>query len=159
MQDASGRYIIAFNGEIFNFAQLSEQYLAAVWTRIGGPKSHSDTEVLLYLLIEHGPACLEWLSGFFAFAFWDTEKGELLIARDRFGKKPLMYYQDDDSIAFASEMKALFEWGIPRRLNYTALHQYLQLNYVPQPQSMIAGVKKLKPGHFMRIGKDGAAVY
>ena len=159
MKDVSGRYVIAFNGEIFNFAQLSEQYLGPVWERIGGPKSHSDTEVLLYLLIEYGPACLEWLSGFFAFAFWDTEKGELLLARDRFGKKPLLYYDSNDYFAFASEMKALFGWGIPRKLNYTALHQYLQLNYVPQPQSMISGVQKLKPAHYIIIGKDGIAAY
>jgi len=159
MQDVSGRYVITFNGEIFNFAQLSDQYLAPVWARIGGPKSHSDTEVLLYLLIEHGPECLAWLSGFFAFAFWDKEKEELLLARDRFGKKPLAYYAGDDYFAFASEMKALFEWGIPRKLNYTALHQYLQLNYVPQPQSMIAGVQKLKPAHYMRIDKGGIGEY
>ncbi len=156
MQDVSGRYVIVFNWEIFNFAQLSEQYLGPVWARTGGPNSHSDTEVLLYLLIEHGPACLEWLSGFFAFAFWDTEEGTLMIARDRFGKKPLLYYKDADYIAFASEMKSLFAWGIPRKLNYTALHQYLQLNYVPQPQSMITGVRKLMPGHYVRIGSDGA---
>jgi asparagine synthase (glutamine-hydrolysing) len=151
--------VIIFNGEIFNFEGLSAQYLQDVWARIGGPKSHSDTEVLLYLLIEYGPQCLEWLSGFFAFAFWDTEREELILARDRFGKKPLMYYASDDYIAFASEMKALFGWGIPRRLNYTALHQYLQLNYVPQPQSMVAGVQKLKPAHYMRVDKGGIREY
>lgn len=159
MQDTTGRYVIAFNGEIFNFAELSAEYLKPVWERIGGPKSHSDTEVLLYLLIEYGPKCLEWLSGFFAFAFWDKEKGEVIIARDRFGKKPLLYYKGDDYLAFSSEMKALFEWGIPRKLNYTALHQYLQLNYIPQPQSMIEGVQKLKPGHYMRLTADGIGEY
>jgi asparagine synthase (glutamine-hydrolysing) len=159
MQDVTGRYVIVFNGEIFNFAELAEQHLKEVWQRIGGPKSHSDTEVLLYLLIEHGPKCLEWLSGFFAFAFWDKESGELLLARDRFGKKPLLYYAADDYVAFASEMKALFEWGIPRKLNHTALHQYLQLNYVPQPQSMITGVKKLRAAHYMRINGSGIFEY
>ena len=159
MEDKSGRYVIAFNGEIFNFAELAAEHLKPVWERIGGPVSHSDTEVLLYLLIEYGPKCLEWLSGFFAFAFWDKEKGELLLARDRYGKKPLLYYAVDEYVAFASEMKALFEYGIPRKLNFTALHQYLQLNYVPQPQSMIAGVKKLKAAHYMRVGKSGITEY
>src|SRR4051812_17115883 len=65
MRDKSGRYTLVFNGEIFNFAALATQHLKGVWERIGGPVSHSDTEVLLYLLIEYGPACLEWLSGFF----------------------------------------------------------------------------------------------
>jgi asparagine synthase (glutamine-hydrolysing) len=159
MKDKSGRYVLAFNGEIFNFEALSEQYLQPVWERIGGPSSHSDTEVLLYLLIEYGVECLSWLSGFFAFALWDMQEGELLLARDRFGKKPLAYYANEDYFAFASEMKALFAWGIPKRLNYTALHQYLQLNYVPQPQSMIAGVSRLKAGHYMRIGSSGITAY
>ncbi len=155
MQDKSGRYVLAFNGEIFNFAELSTEYLAPVWARIGPPLSHSDTEVLLYLLIEYGPRCLEWLSGFFAFAFWDKETGSLLLARDRFGKKPLLYYKDSDYLAFGSEMKALFAWDIPREINFTALHQYLQLNYVPQPQSMVRGVQKLRPGHFLQVDKKG----
>lgn len=155
MEDVSGRYVIVFNGEIFNFAALSQQKLGKVWDRIGGPRSHSDTEVLLYLLIEYGPACLEWLSGFFAFAFWDRQEERLILARDRFGKKPLLYYAADDYFAFASEMKSLLAWGIPRKLNYTALHQYLQLNYVPQPQSMLQGVRKLKPAHYMIVDKSG----
>ncbi len=159
MRDVTGRYVLVFNGEIFNYEQLSRQYLAGVWERIGGPKSHSDTEVLLYLLIEHGHTCLEWLSGFFAFAFYDTQKEELLLARDRFGKKPLLYYQDEGFFAFASEMKALLAYDIPRRLNYSALHQYLQLNYVPQPQSMFEGVAKLKPAHYVKVNKEGIREY
>lgn len=159
MSDVSGRYTLVFNGEIFNYEALSKQYLSETWIRIGGPKSHSDTEVLLYLLIEHGAACLEWLSGFFAFAFYDQQKGELLLSRDRFGKKPLLYYRNEDFFAFASEMKALLAYDIPRKLNYNALHQYLQLNYVPQPQSMLEGVAKLKPAHYMIINRSGQQEY
>lgn len=159
MADPSGRYRIVFNGEIFNFTQLSEKYLAPVWARTGGPVSHSDTEVLLHLLIEHGSDCLPWLSGFFAFAFWDTQRGDLMLARDRYGKKPLLYYTDENYFAFASEMKSLMEWGIPRQLNTDALQQYLQLNYVPQPQSMLQGVRKLKAAHYMRINVNGIHEY
>ena len=159
MADASGRYRIVFNGEIFNFRELSEKYLRPVWARTGGPASHSDTEVLLYLLIEHGPVCLPWLSGFFAFAFYDTQQMTLLLARDHFGKKPLLYYAGNDYFAFASEMKALLEWDIPRELNTDVLLQYLQLNYVPQPQSMLQGVAKLKPAHYMRITGNGIVDY
>lgn len=155
MQDVSGRYTIVFNGEIFNYEHLSSTYLSDVWQRTNGPRTTSDTEILLYLLIEHGEKCIEWLSGFFAFAFYDNVTQEVLLARDRYGKKPLLYYSDDKSIAFASEMKALLEWGIPRNLNYTVLHQYLQLNYIPQPQSIFNNVQKLQSGHFLKITPNG----
>lgn len=156
MADPSGRYQIAFNGEIFNFRELSRTYLEPVWERTGGPRSHSDTEVLLHLLIEHGPACLPWLSGFFAFAFYDRQEERLILGRDRFGKKPLLYYRNTAFVAFASEMKSLLAWDIPRKLNLVVLRQYLQLNYVPQPQSMLEGVAKLRPGHYMEAGPDGS---
>ncbi len=155
MPDHSGRYYIVFNGEIFNYRWLSERYLGDAWKKHGQPRTHSDTEVLLYLLIEYGAQCLAWLQGFFALAFYDRETGTLLLARDRFGKKPLLYYTATDYVAFASEMKALLAWGIPRELDYTVLHQYLQLNYIPQPQSMLQGVARLKQGHYMKITSEG----
>lgn len=159
MYDHTGRYVIVFNGEIFNFQELSKQYLQATWQSIGRSNISSDTEVLLYLLICYGTACLPWLSGFFAFALYDIKENTLLLARDRFGKKPLLYYSCDDYFAFASEMKALLEWGIPRSLDYSVLHQYLQLNYIPQPQSMLKGVAKLKPAHYMTIDAGGLKEY
>lgn len=152
MEDAGGRYVIVFNGEIFNFQSLSDQYLTDTWTATGGPRTTSDTEVLLYLLIRYGAACLPWLSGFFAFAFYDRQTGRMILARDRYGKKPLLYYKDENYLAFASEMKALLAWGIPRKLDFTVLSQYLQLNYVPQPFSMLQGVAKLRPGHYLELG-------
>ncbi|MCB0700161.1 MAG: asparagine synthase (glutamine-hydrolyzing) [Chitinophagales bacterium] len=155
MSDHTGRYVIVFNGEIFNYQELSTKYLQQIWASNGGPRTTSDTEVLLYLLIEHGEKCLEWLSGFFAFALYDTQADTLLLARDRYGKKPLLYYRTDEQFAFSSEMKSLLEWGIPKKLNYSVLHQYLQLNYIPQPQSMIAGVTKLKAGHYIKINGTG----
>ncbi len=159
MYDHTGRYVIVFNGEIFNFKELSKQYLQATWQSIGRNNISSDTEVLLYLLIRYGTACLPWLSGFFAFALYDIKEDTLLLARDRFGKKPLLYYSCDDYFAFASEMKALLEWGIPKKLDYTVLHQYLQLNYIPQPQSMLKGVARLKPAHYMTIDAGGLKEY
>jgi len=159
MKDKSGRYVLVFNGEIFNYTQLIEKYLQKTWQRIGGPQTHSDTEALLYLLIEYGTECLQWLDGFFVFSFYDIETGEMILARDRFGKKPLLYYTSPDYFAFSSEMKALLEWGIPKELDYTVLYQYLQLNYIPQPQSMLQGVAKLKPGWFMKLNKSGMTDY
>lgn len=157
MYDKSSRYVMVFNGEIFNYKELSEKYLKAVWERTGGPETSSDTEVLLYLLIEYGEKCLEWLSGFFALAFYDTQKNELLIARDRFGKKPLFYYSGDGYFAFASEMKALLAWDIPKELNYNTLYEYLQLNYIPTPHSMIKGVTRMEPGHYLKINAQGVS--
>jgi asparagine synthase (glutamine-hydrolysing) len=159
MQDSSGRYVLVFNGEIFNFKHLANRHLGNQWQALGKTTTNSDTEVLLYLLIHYGTECINWLSGFFAFAFYDRELNTLLVARDRYGKKPFMYYADDDKFAFASEMKALLEWGIPKELNFTVLQQYLQLNYIPQPQSIFKGVLWLKQGHYMHINGNGKATY
>ncbi|MEI8278490.1 MAG: asparagine synthase (glutamine-hydrolyzing) [Bacteroidota bacterium] len=159
MADHTGRYIIVFNGEIFNFKELSNNRLTSVWQQIGGARTGSDTEVLLYLLIEYGTKCLEWLSGFFAFSFYDTHTGTMIIARDRYGKKPLLYYACDNYLAFSSEMKSLLEWDISKELDYTVLHEYLQLNYIPQPQSMLKGVAKLKAGHYMVYNSKGRQSY
>ena len=159
MKSKNNRYVIVFNGEIFNYQELSNQFLKSYWEEIGQPITHSDTEVLLGLLIQYGTKCLNWLHGFFAFSFFDTQSGRMIVARDPFGKKPLLYHLTKDGLAFSSEIKALLEWNIPRKVNYSVLHQYLQLNYVPQPQSMIEGVEKLKPGHFMVLGKQGLEDY
>lgn len=150
MSDVSGRYTIAFNGEIFNFAELKDRFFPGKndW------HSHSDTEVLLYLYMQLKEKCLEHLEGFFAFAIYDKQEDELFLARDRFGKKPLLYYRNEDFFVFASEMKALMAYDIPRELNYTALLLYLQLNYIPQPSSILKGIHKLKPGHYILISKE-----
>ncbi len=147
MTDPSGRYTITYNGEIFNFKELKKQYFSnkADW------HSQSDTEVLLHLFILLKEKCLQLLSGFFAMAVYDKELNELFVARDRFGKKPLLYYADDNYLAFASEMKALLAYDLPKEIDYTVLLQYLQLNYVPQPHSILKGVKKLEPGHYMYV--------
>jgi asparagine synthase (glutamine-hydrolysing) len=147
MSDASGRYTIIFNGEIFNYQELRENCFPDKddWY------SHSDTEVLLHLFINLKEKCLPLLSGFFAFAIYDKEREELFIARDRFGKKPLHYFKDENYFAFSSELKALFEYGIPREINYSSLLQYLHLNYIPQPSSILSNVYKLEPGHYLWI--------
>lgn len=154
MTDTGGRYVLVFNGEIFNYRELGEKHLK----QLGAGcqlKTTSDTEVLLYLLIHYGEKCLPWLSGFFAFALYDRHTKRLMLGRDRFGKKPLIYYHGEDYMAFASEMKSLLAWGIPKELDYTVLHQYLQLNYIPQPQSMLRHCRKLAPGHYAFISASG----
>ncbi len=151
MKDESGRYIIVFNGEIYNFKALRKTLVDQGISF----KSESDTEVLLQLYIQEKEKCLEKLNGFFVFAIYDKEEHSLFIARDRMGIKPLLYYQDSDKIIFASEMKSLLAYGIPKALDYTSLTQYLQFNYIPAPASIFENVKKLMPGHFIKI-KDKA---
>ena len=150
MEDASGRYILIYNGEIYNYKTLRKQ----LETKGINFKSDTDTEVLLYLLIEKGIECLEELNGFFAFAFYDKQEQKLFLARDRFGIKPLVYAHDQDKIVFASEMKSLYRYGIEKKIDRSSLLMYLQLNYIPAPYSILHGAKKLEPGHFLEIFKN-----
>ncbi|QHT67949.1 asparagine synthase (glutamine-hydrolyzing) [Rhodocytophaga rosea] len=147
MTDESGRYTIVFNGEIFNFLELRQQLEAKGHTF----KSGSDTEVLLKLYIYERENCLKHLNGFFAFAIYDQEKGSLFIARDRMGIKPLLYFQDEDKLIFASEMKAMIAFGISKEVDYVSLQQFLQLNYIPAPHTIFKHVRKLLPGYYMYI--------
>jgi asparagine synthase (glutamine-hydrolysing) len=139
-------YALVFNGEIFNYKILKEKYLSDKLFL-----TDSDTEVLLYLLITYGTECLSWLSGFYAFAFYDKRREKLTIARDRFGKKPLLYYYDNEYFAFASEMKAITSFGFPKTICKETLYQYFELNYVPTNSSIFKEYHKLKPGHFIEI--------
>jgi len=153
MKDPTDRYVLIFNGEIFNYKQLKQQYFADKhdW------QSQSDTEVLLHLYIKFKEQCLSLLGGFFALAIYDIQERELFLARDRYGKKPVYYhYSPEDFFAFASELKALQDYGIPQQLDKASLQQYLQLNYIPEPYSIFKEVKKLRPGHYMTI-KAGKA--
>lgn len=152
MWDRSRRYAIIFNGEIFNYRELFKKYFSAEEQQQF--RTHSDTEVLLELFVKKGTACLPLLEGFFAFALYDTEEKMLLLARDRFGKKPLNYYLDEDRFLFASEMKALYVFEIPKQINYDALRLYLQFAYLPQPLSILQHVKKIEPGSYL-IFKNG----
>ncbi|HET6348443.1 MAG TPA: asparagine synthase (glutamine-hydrolyzing), partial [Candidatus Krumholzibacteria bacterium] len=150
MSDASGRYTIVYNGEVYNFRELRSR----LGPRAAGLRTQSDTEVVLNLFAQDGASMLETLNGFFAFAVYDRESGEVVIARDRFGIKPLLVYSDDDCVMFASEMSALLAFPIRRELDEVSLFEYLQLTYVPAPHSMLKHVRKLEPGCYVRIA-DG----
>ncbi|MDN5203303.1 asparagine synthase (glutamine-hydrolyzing) [Fulvivirgaceae bacterium BMA10] len=147
MHDDSGRFTIIFNGEIYNYRELR-----AGLERLGVTfQSNSDTEVLLKLFIREKKDCLGKLNGFFSFAIFDKEENSLFIARDRIGIKPLLYYHDEDKLIFGSEMKSILAYGIEKEIDYTSLYQYLQFNYIIAPATILKGVKKLLPGHFMMI--------
>ncbi|MEP4535281.1 MAG: asparagine synthase (glutamine-hydrolyzing) [Cyclobacteriaceae bacterium] len=150
MVDPSGRHRIVFNGEIYNFRELKKELSDA------GVNFHteSDTEVLLQAYIVWGEACLEKLNGFFAFAIYDAGEQSLFVARDRFGIKPLYFLQDENKVLFASEMKSLLAFGIPKEIDKESLHLYFQLTYIPAPKTIFQGVQKLLPGQLMTI-KEG----
>jgi asparagine synthase (glutamine-hydrolysing) len=150
MQNEAGTFTIIFNGEIFNFRELRHQFLGDVKMHSG-----SDTEVLLNLYIKLGKVCVQHLNGFFAFAIYDHQKGEVFIARDRFGIKPLHIYNDENVILFASELKALFKFPFKKEIDPDTLLLYLQLNYVPGTASMLKNVQKLAPGHMATINRQG----
>jgi asparagine synthase (glutamine-hydrolysing) len=141
--DESKRYCIVFNGEIFNFKSLKESLLKSGYSF----SSQGDSEVLLKLFMRDGEACLNQLNGFFAFCIYDREQQSLFVARDRYGVKPLLYCYDEDRFIFGSEMKAITTFGIDKNLDFEAIYAYLQLNYIPAPQTIFKHVHKLLPGH------------
>lgn len=153
MFDASGNYVIVFNGEIFNYLSLRQE-LAALGVNF---VTQSDTEALLYGYIHWGADLLNRLNGFFAFAVYHLPSQKLFLARDRFGVKPLLYYADAQRFVFASEMKALLAAQIPRQINAAAMQAYFQLNYVPQPYSMLQNVSYLPPGTYMKMNTQTGA--
>jgi asparagine synthase (glutamine-hydrolysing) len=152
MTTPDGRFTIVFNGEIFNYQELRSLLTAEEQASL---RSTSDTEVFLLLYARIGTSVFEKLRGFFAAALFDRDTRKLVLVRDRYGKKPMLIYRNEEAISFASEMKALFAMGIPRALNWDVLKIYLQLNYIPQPHSMIMGVEKLDPGSFMTLSPEG----
>ena len=145
-----GRYVITFNGEIYNYKELRQTLIAQGVSF----KSDSDTEVLLQLYAHEGKSFLNKLNGFFAFAIYDQQEKSLFIARDRMGIKPLLYYQDEFKVLFASELQAVLTLGVDAAVSQSALNYYLQLNYTPAPLTMVEGIQKLEPGHFLYIQGD-----
>lgn len=139
------RFTIVYNGEVYNYPALRRQLESKGYHF----RSHSDTEAVLYLYQEYGPACIKQLNGMFALAIWDHERQQLFLARDHFGIKPLYYCQEGERFAFASESKGLLHLpGLTRALNYQALNQYLTFLWVPDPLTLFQGIYKLPAGHW-----------
>jgi asparagine synthase (glutamine-hydrolysing) len=149
MWDESKRYCIIFNGEIFNYRELKNELHARGVTFF----SHSDTEVLLKLFIHEKENCLIRINGFFSFCVYDKHEQTFFLARDRYGIKPLLYVFDEDKFIFASEMKTILQYGIQKEIDYTSLFTYLQLNYIPAPDTIFGSVKKLLPGHYLKVSQ------
>ena len=146
--DESGRYGVVFNGEIYNYRELRADLIS----RGHKFRTQSDTEVLVHLFEESGPACVDELRGMFAFAIWDSQDRELFIARDRMGIKPLYYTERNGRLYFASEIKSLLtHHEVSAQLDHRALSEYLSLKYVPAPRTMFAGIASLPPAHSLTV--------
>ncbi len=149
----AGNVHVVFNGEIYNFRELRDELRAAGHLF----RTRGDAEVIVHAYCEWGEDCFERLSGMFAVALWDAERNDLLLARDRFGKKPLYYAFADGRLYFASELKALMAVKCVRReIDPQALHSYLLFQYIPAPHAVYKSVRKLLPGCFLHV-RDGEA--
>ena len=148
-------FAISFNGEIYNYKELKEKF------KLKGAhfKTQSDTEVILRGFELMGDGIFELLNGMFSIAIYNKKQNQLILARDRFGIKPLYYYYDEEQLFFASETGALLEYPLPRNINYNALSQYFRFNFIPGNESMIKGVRQVNPGNYMIIDNTGVKMH
>jgi len=149
MTDPTGRYTLVFNGEIYNFRELKQSMSHYDF------KSNGDTEVLLAGLISQGAKFLNKCNGMFAFAFWDADKEELLLARDRMGIKPLYYARTNEHIVFSSEMRSLLKSEMVNgELNYDVLGDYLRYQTVNGSNTILKGIFMLQAGSVMKVADN-----
>jgi asparagine synthase (glutamine-hydrolysing) len=153
MTNDAGTLAIVYNGEVYNH----REHRAGLESKGYVYRTHCDTETILYLYEEHGAGCVEYLRGMFAFAIWDRRDNSLFLARDRFGVKPLYYFQHPDgSLFFASEIKSLLEnTEVRPELNYNALPDQFANHGTSVDETLFMGVRRLLPGHTLRW-RDGA---
>ncbi|MDH5387026.1 MAG: N-acetylglutaminylglutamine amidotransferase [Gammaproteobacteria bacterium] len=154
MVDEDKGVALVFNGTIYNYPELRKELQGLGYEF----KSSGDTEVILKAFIEWGADCLQRLHGMFAFAIWDACKKELLVARDRVGIKPLYFSQTDQRLLFASNTQALIhaDNAIDKNIDAAALHNLFSLHaVVPAPRTILKGIRKVKPAHYMVFKQDG----
>ncbi|MFN7116765.1 MAG: asparagine synthase (glutamine-hydrolyzing) [Saprospiraceae bacterium] len=141
--DASGRYVLVFNGEMYNFREIRQQLPDYPF------HTHSDTEVIVAAYANWGAACLSRFNGMFALAIWDRVEQTLFFARDRLGVKPFYYYWNGETFAFASEIRSLLAGGfIPKQINSQGLQDYLRYQALIAPQTIVQDIWQLRPGHY-----------
>ncbi|RSL17380.1 asparagine synthase (glutamine-hydrolysing) [Edaphobacter aggregans] len=154
LSNEDGSIWIVFNGEIYNYQELRSLLLSKGHVF----KTKTDTEVIIHLYEEYGPDCLKELRGMFAFAIWDGNAKTLFLARDRVGIKPLYYCLDDSCLVFASEIKAILaDPSIDRQIAPELIDRFLTFLYVPGEETLLNGISKLAPGHYLLVN-DGKAI-
>jgi asparagine synthase (glutamine-hydrolysing) len=152
MYNAARTAAIVFNGEIYNYKEVR----AALEARGHTFQTNCDTEVIVHAYDEYGADCPKYLRGMFAFAIWDELREELFLARDRVGKKPLLYAQVGDELVFGSEFSALLlHPRVSREIDREAIHHYLTFMCVPAPLTAYRDIRKLEPGHSLRYTREG----
>ncbi len=143
-----GRYVLVFNGEIYNYKEIARKILKQ--------EVQSDTEVLLKSFCALGVECVKHFDGMFAFVIWDNKEQKLYCFRDRVGVKPLYYYRDNEKFLFSSELKGLFAYpALKKEINTEALSFFFALGYIPAPLSILNHVFKLESGHYLIVSKEG----
>ena len=146
MISEDGDVVLVFNGEIYNHAELRDELIA----RGCRFTSNSDTEVVLQAFREWDTECFSRFRGMFGLGIWTQSEKRLVLARDRVGIKPLFFHRSGNDLYFGSEIKAILENpAVPREVNVNALNCFLSVNYVPGPQTIFEGIKKLPPAHFL----------
>lgn len=150
MANEEGNLQMVFNGEIYNYLDLRKKLRGHRFV------SRTDSEVVVHLYEDYGIDCLRFLRGMFAFAIWDRKKGQLFLARDRIGKKPLKYFFNSQFFIFASEIKAFINWSeVPRQIDFSAVDEYLSLEYVPSPKTGFEKIYKLPPASYLLVDTGG----
>jgi len=153
MHDPEGAVHVVFNGEIYNYLVLKKELESFGYVF----RSHSDTEIIVHGYKHWGVNLFSKLVGMFAIAIWDSVAKKMTFARDRFGEKPLYYYDGSDAFIYASEIKAILAWpSVPRIPDKAAIHDYLTFGYTLGPHTAFAGIKRLQPAHYMtlEVGKE-----
>ena len=155
LSNEDGTIWIVFNGEIYNYLELRAFLLSKGHVF----KTQTDTETIVHLYEEFGPACLEKLRGMFAFAIWDESKKSLFLARDRVGIKPLYYCLSRNGLVFASEIKAILaDPAVDRRIAPELIDRFLTFLYLPGEDTLLKGIEKLAPGHYLLAKNGGVEV-
>lgn len=150
MTTEDGSLVIVCNGEVYNFLELRPKLQARGYHF----HSNTDTEVVLYAYREWGAECVHHLNGMFAFAIWDARKGELFLARDRYGIKPLYYYWDGSHLVFGSEIKAILAYGaVQAQVCYEALSEYFAFQNTFSDLTLFEDIRLLPPGCTLTIGR------
>ena len=148
MHSADGQHVIVFNGEVYNFREVAATYNIA-------PRTTSDTEIVLEAFAKDGMRSVDALNGMFAFAVYEKAHQTLWLCRDRLGIKPLFYFWDGTTFAFASELKSLLQLPIPKKRNEAAIPEFLHRGFVPAPHTIFQHIHKLPPGHWLKVSATG----
>jgi asparagine synthase (glutamine-hydrolysing) len=158
MHSANDRYVIAYNGEVYNFQQIGAQLKESNADLKFKFRTSSDTEIILEAFVHSGIDFVHQLNGMFAIAIYDKYEKELYLIRDRLGIKPLMYYWDGQNLAFASEIKALTQLSqIDKEINNASIGDFLHIGFIPAPNTIYKKIFKLSPGSYLKVDKNGIA--